>query len=1006
MSYLKIKSNLLFITIIPLLFVITLSSIILYEMHDNKKSLEFIKNRILEAEALSKVIHNLQIERGLTAGFVASSNLDENEKNLIAAKNDSNRAIENAKHIYLNVTKNRDSVIFELLDSLYSRDTSYLINMQISSARNYYTKNISELLKHIKSIPALMDDKENRNFIQSYSNLASAKEALGQIRATMMEIFSTNMLMDEDFISIKGQLREYNLNIENFKIITPPKLLNYYNKNFSKETVEDTFEIIEAVLNNRNIKDFNLEPDYWFKTATNTIDALKKVEDELFACVERSISQKLDSLHYKIAVLLVILGISAIIVTILMLLAITRILSSADKLKKEHEASLLLLEQYKSTVDRSFIVSKTDPEGVITYANDEFCKISGYSREELIGKRHSIVRDPDTKKEFYKELWHTIKDLKQPWIGEMKNRDKNGMPYWQQAIINPILDTRGNVVEYIAIRVDITQQKEIANYFEDQQKISSKNFKFSMHLSREYEKAIDASTILLRVDRDENITYANNKFLNITEYTLNEILGKSYRILSLEDIDEAFYTEIKSTIASGAIWHGTIKSKTKSGKDFWTKTTIIPIKDLNSEIIEYLAISNDITELIKQKKESERIARTDILTGCGNRFRLNSDMRELDNLAVAIFNIDNFRQINDFYGHQFGDLIIKSIADKIYTQVVKEKNLRFYRLQGDEFIALAENYSKEMLIQKAKNILDVIKEKFIIQNKDILISCSCGISFEDKEHLLSTANMALKIAKRGSADLVVYDESISLNSEYENNIFWTKKLSDAIKEDRITAYYQPIVNNKTLVYEKYECLVRMIDEDKVISPFLFLEVAKQTRQYFYITRTVIYEAFEMFKDKEVEFSINLSLMDILEKEICEYIFMMLEKYGIGSRVVFEIVESEYIENFEGVISFINEVRKYDAKIAIDDFGTGYSNFGYLIKLKADYLKIDGSLIKNIDTDKNAFLIVSTIVEFSKKLGMKTIAEFVENEKIFKIVKDLGIDYSQGYYFSAAKKDIV
>ncbi|MBM9839786.1 PAS domain S-box protein, partial [Rhodococcus hoagii] len=123
-------------------------------------------------------------------------------------------------------------------------------------------------------------------------------------------------------------------------------------------------------------------------------------------------------------------------------------------------------EQYKSTVDRSFIVSKTDPEGVITYANDEFCKISGYSREELIGRRHSIVRDPDTKKEFYKELWHTIKDLKQPWIGEMKNREKNGMPYWQQAIINPILDTRGNVVEYIAIRVDITQQKEIANYFE------------------------------------------------------------------------------------------------------------------------------------------------------------------------------------------------------------------------------------------------------------------------------------------------------------------------------------------------------------------------------------------------------------------------------------------------------------------------------------------------------------------------------------------------------------
>ncbi|MBS4069617.1 MAG: EAL domain-containing protein, partial [Sulfurimonas sp.] len=181
-----------------------------------------------------------------------------------------------------------------------------------------------------------------------------------------------------------------------------------------------------------------------------------------------------------------------------------------------------------------------------------------------------------------------------------------------------------------------------------------------------------------------------------------------------------------------------------------------------------------------------------------------------------------------------------------------------------------------------------------------------------------------------------------------------------------------------------------------------LEVAKQTRQYFDITRAVIRQSFEMFKDKDVEFSINLSIKDILEIQMSEYILNMLERYNIGSRVVFEIVESESIENFEGVIHFINQVKKHNCKIAIDDFGTGYSNFEYLIKLKADFLKIDGSLIKNLDKDKNALVVVSTIVEFSKKLGMKTIAEFVENEEIFKIVKDLGIDYSQGYYFSAPK----
>jgi EAL domain-containing protein (putative c-di-GMP-specific phosphodiesterase class I) len=252
---------------------------------------------------------------------------------------------------------------------------------------------------------------------------------------------------------------------------------------------------------------------------------------------------------------------------------------------------------------------------------------------------------------------------------------------------------------------------------------------------------------------------------------------------------------------------------------------------------------------------------------------------------------------------------------------------------------------------------------------------------------------------------LVYSEEISLNRQYESNIKWTKKLSNALKEKNIVTYYQPIVNNSDLSYEKYECLVRMIDEGKVVSPFFFLDVAKQTRQYFEITETVIYQAFELFKEKDVDFSINLSILDIMEPRVSKYILSMLEKYDIGSRVVFEIVESEYMENFGSVMDFIHEAKRYNCKIAIDDFGTGYSNFEYLIKLKADYLKIDGSIIKNIHKDENAFLVVSTIVEFSKKLGMKTVAEFVENEEIFKIVKELGIDYSQGYYFSEPKEGL-
>ncbi len=706
----------------------------------------------------------------------------------------------------------------------------------------------------------MMKYREDRNYIQAYSYISSAKENIGQIRSILYEVFITNKFSNDNFIEAKENINLYNASTLRFKetLHEHHEFISFYKNSVENETLKETFMTIESALENKDSDKFNIQPEYWFDKSTQMANLLKQTEDRLFNEVNISIDKKIKNANNTIALIVILLSLVLIALTFLMRNIINKILYSAHVFNKEFENSMSLLEQYKSTVDRSFIVSKTDPQGVTTYVNDEFCNISGYSKEELIGKPHNIIRHPDMQKSFFEEMWYTLRELKKPWVGEIQNRKKDGTSYWVKAMISPILDSSGKITEFIGVRTDITR--------------------------------------------------------------------------------------IKNALI------------------------------------------------------------TDFLTGYRNRFQLNEDIKKLNTPFIAIFNIDNFRQINDFYGHQFGDLIIKFIADKIYTNVKKEKYLRFYRLQGDEFIVLAENFSKELMIKTVKNILDVIKEKFVIQHEEILISCSCGISFEDK-NLLSTANMALKAAKKSSVEFFVYDESISLNREYENNIYWTKKLSNTIKDDNIRAYYQPIVNNTTLVYEKYECLVRMIDEDNIIAPFFFLDIAKRTRQYFHITKTVIYEAFEMFKDKEVDFSINLSIMDILDNQISEYILMMLEKYDIGSRVVFEIVESEYIENFEGVLSFVNEVKKYNAKIAIDDFGTGYSNFGYFIKIKADYLKIDGSLIKNIDTDRSAFLIVSTIVEFSKKLGMKTIAEYVENEKIFKVVKEMGIDYSQGHYFSAPNKGL-
>ena len=288
-----------------------------------------------------------------------------------------------------------------------------------------------------------------------------------------------------------------------------------------------------------------------------------------------------------------------------------------------------------------------------------------------------------------------------------------------------------------------------------------------------------------------------------------------------------------------------------------------------------------------------------------------------------------------------------------------------------------------------------------MENEEISLQLTASMSFDrDKENLFIGADMVMKSAKRTQQSLVVYDETMNLGREYENNILWTKKIRNALHEERLIPFYQPIVNNQTGNWEKYECLVRLIDEDgKVISPYFFLDIAKKTKHYLSLTQEVIKHAFTMFSDKKAEFSINLTIKDIMEADVREYIFEKLRTYGIGERVVFEIVESEGIENYEEVLAFIRQVKSFGCKIAIDDFGSGYSNFEYLLKLQADYIKIDGSLIKNLDTDQTAKILVRNIVSFAKELDIRTIAEFVRDEKIQSIVHEMGIDYSQGYHFS-------
>ena len=388
---------------------------------------------------------------------------------------------------------------------------------------------------------------------------------------------------------------------------------------------------------------------------------------------------------------------------------------------------------------------------------------------------------------------------------------------------------------------------------------------------------------------------------------------------------------------------------------------------------------------------------TDNLTNLPNLYQLRKDLQHED-LGLILLKIDNFPTINNFYGFVVGDYVIEGVSN--YLKEILP-NTQVYRHSGSEFAVTINN---NLGFYELKDYLDALYKKInrtTVEYQDIKIYIDftiASIANLDVENIFSKVSMALKHAQDNGLPFWIYEDRMNFENEYERNLKLSEVVRDAVKESRIVPYFQAIIDNKTSKIVKYECLARLVDEnEKILSPLLFIPVAKKIKVYKDITKIILEKAFATFEDSEYEFNVNLSIEDIMNSSVYNFILEKLKTSKASKRVTFELLESEAVEDFKKVDRFINEVKRYGAKIAIDDFGSGYSNFFYLVKMKTDYIKIDGSLIKNIDVDKQSLIVVETIVQFAKRLGVKTVAEYVHSSIIMDKVKELGIDYSQGFY---------
>ena len=500
------------------------------------------------------------------------------------------------------------------------------------------------------------------------------------------------------------------------------------------------------------------------------------------------------------------------------------------------------------------------------------------------------------------------------------------------------------------------------------------------------------------------ISFANKYFLDFFSFTNLDQISELYpqlRDLFLNDEKDVHFSLIdwiKQLLSSSE--EQKIIMQNNQGEQIHLKFR----GELLEHSGEYLIITQDITAEIAHEKRIEGLYNLDPLTKLPNRSKLIQDLETYDELALAIIDIDEFKAINDFYGHIIGDFIIAQVAYRI-SQYISHENLILYRLPSDSFAILNKQHiEKEYFEIIIISLIQIItKSPFIYKDKEedieIFTNVTSGIVFE-KASALAHADIALFEAKKTHKDYLIYNSSMKQEIIYKNNMDWVQKIKTAINSDKIIPYYQPIINNSSKNIEKYECLVRLIDDDNnVISPFFFLEVAKHAKLYESITKIMIKKSFQTFSSSHYEFSINLSIEDITDYNLFGYIKSMLGIYPIADRVCFEILETEKIEDYKVIADFVSEVRELGCKVSIDDFGSGYSNFSHLLNLNFDYLKIDASLIKDIHKDKHKQIIVKTIVSFAQELDIKTIAEYVESKEVYDHVTEMGITYSQGYYFS-------
>ena len=536
-----------------------------------------------------------------------------------------------------------------------------------------------------------------------------------------------------------------------------------------------------------------------------------------------------------------------------------------------------------------------------------------------------------------------------------------------------------------------------------------------------YKVAIDAHSIVAITDARGVITHVNEKFCNISQYSYEELVGSTHKIINSGYHPRTFFKYMWKSIASGKIWKGEICNRAKNGSLYWVETTIVPLKDNNGILRNFISIRTDITQLKNSEDHARFMALHDELTGLPNRRFMQARMREViracrqtgEHSALMMLDLDNFKNINDTLGHDRGDDLLKMVSVRLMDV---GNGHSIIRLGGDEFLIILSELSTnqqeahQAVMHVADQVRNALNEPFILKDEKIHTSSSIGIymfckSELPKSELLKYADMALYQAKENGKNCICM-----FDPEMEQQVLAKAALLNdlrmALMRDEFQLYYQRLVDYEQNIIG-YEALLRWIHpEYGLVLPGRFIEEVEKTELIHDVGNRVLEIACEQLRvwaehpeSADWTLSVNISVEQFRKANFDKNVIRIIDEAGIDPSLLrLELTESMFYTDMNNSIEKMKKLIERGLKFSMDDFGTGYSSLNYLKMLPLYQLKIDRSFVENIVNNPRDIAIVKTIIDLAKILDLNVVAEGVETEDQFEVLKQNGCTHFQGYYF--------